>query len=108
MTRWDEQEKQKSTGISTALLMIIGIFAMGFVVGAIWGYAFNDAEQTTPIPRAFGEISTFIGPPDYKTSFDILEQYRALTEIQHFKVTLYDGISISDTVILSSETFIKP
>jgi len=84
LTRWDEKEKQQSSSISNGLLMIIGIFALGFVVGAIWGYAFNDVEQTTPVPKAFGE------------------------SIQHFKITLYDGISVSDTVILSSDTFIKP
>jgi len=43
MTRWDEQEKSKSSSISNALLLVMGIFALGFVVGAIWGYTFNDA-----------------------------------------------------------------
>ena len=78
MTRWDEKEKQQSSTVSTALLMIIGIFALGFVVGAIWGYAFNDSAETTPIPKAFAE------------------------PIQHFKIILHDSITISD------EAFIRP
>ena len=86
MTRWDEKEKQQSSTVSTALLMIIGIFALGFVVGAIWGYAFNDSAETTPIPKAFAEG-------------EILSS--SLTKTVH--ITLYDGISVSDKV-----TFIKP
>ena len=84
LTRWDEREKTKDSSISNALLMIIGIFALGFVVGAIWGYMFADSVVSTPVPPAFGE------------------------SIQNFKIILYDGIGISDTVILSSDTFIKP
>jgi len=68
VTRWDEKEEQQSSSISNALLMIIGVFALGFVVGAIWGYMFADVSQTTPIPSAFGELTvilnsdTFIKP----------------------------------------------
>jgi len=76
VARWDE--KEQSTTISNALLFLIGIFALGFVVGAIWGYLFANSVVSTPVPPAFGE------------------------SIQHFKVTLYDSI------ILSSDTFIKP
>jgi len=87
MSRWDEREKTQSGSISNALLMIAVIFTLGFVVGAIWGYAFYDAEHTTPIPPAFGESVT-IYTSDLTTTHQI---------------TLYDGISVSDAV-----TFIKP
>ena len=60
------------------------IFTAGFLVGGLWGYLYFEAVITTPVPPAFGE------------------------SVQNFKVTLYDGISVSDTVILSSDTFIKP
>ncbi len=78
MTRWDEQEKTKSTGISTVLLGILMIFTAGFLVGGLWGYFYFESIQLTPIPPAFAE------------------------SVQHFKITLYDSIT------LSSETFIKP
>jgi len=79
MTRWDEQEKTKSKDVTTFLLAILMIFTAGFLVGGLWGYYYFDAIESTPIPPAFAE------------------------EIQHFKITLHDGISISDSV-----TFIKP
>jgi len=84
VSRWDEQEKTRTSGISTFLLAVLMIFTAGFLVGGLWGYYFFESIELTPIPPAFAE------------------------EIQHFKITLEDGIGISDTVILSSETFIKP
>jgi len=84
VSRWDEQEKTRSSGISTFLLAVLMIFTAGFLVGGLWGYYFFDSIESTPIPPAFGE------------------------SIQNFKITLYDGISVSDRVILSSDTFIKP
>jgi len=78
MTRWDEQEKTKSSNVSTLLLGILFIFCAGFLVGGLWGYFFFEAIESTPIPPAFGET------------------------LNHYTITLYDSITISD------EAFIRP
>ncbi len=115
MTRWDEKEEQQSKGISGVLFFAIIVFAIGFVIGVLWGLSMSEAALT-PIPPVFGwdnfmEIQepSFIGPPDYKTSFEVLEQYRALmngevltsslTKTVH--ITLYDGIGVSDSIVTS-------
>ncbi len=112
MTRWDEQEKEKSKSISGIFFFITIVFSIGFVIGMLLGL--NVVVPDTAIPPVFGEstiilTSDFIGPPDYKTSFEVLEQYRALmngeiltsslTTTHH--ITLYDGIGVTDSIVTS-------
>jgi len=43
LTRWDENEKQQSKGISNLLFLFIIIFAIGFTIGVFWGLSWVSA-----------------------------------------------------------------
>ncbi len=84
MTRWDEQEKEKSKGISGVLFFAIMVFAIGFVIGVLWGLQWADIAQLEPVPPVFGEATI------YTSNLTTTHQ-----------ISLYDGISIGDRVVTS-------
>jgi len=74
MTRWDEQEKQRSQGISGLLFIVIFVFALGFVIGIFWGLSWYESANII-VPPVFGELATTT-----------------------YHITLYDGISVGDSI----------
>ena len=83
MTRWDEQEKEKSKSISGIFFFITIVFAIGFVLGMLLGL--NFVVPDTAIPPVFGEEVTL-----YTSNLTTIHQ-----------ITLYDGIGVNDSVVTS-------
>ena len=65
-------------GISGLLFLAIIVFAIGFTIGILWGLSWADVA-IGPVPPVFGEATVLTS---------------SLT-----KITLYDGISIGDSVV---------
>jgi len=82
MTRWDEQEKQKSAGISGLLFLAIIVFAIGFTIGVLWGLSWASSVVEI-VPPVFGEEAEILSS--------------SLTKTVH--ITLYDGIGIKDSIV---------
>jgi len=56
MTKWDEQEKQKSNPVSALFYFAILFLAIGFTLGVFWGLWYGSAlEESQLIPPAYGE-----------------------------------------------------
>jgi len=81
LSRWDEKEKQQSKGVSGILFLAIMVFAIGFTIGVFWGLSWASSVGEV-VPRVFGEETQILSS--------------SLTKTVH--ITLYDGISVGDSV----------
>jgi len=85
MNRWDEKDEQRSAGVSGFLFVMILVFSIGFVIGILWGLSWADV---VPDRDSFGVQSFAYG--------------EVATSSSTYHITLYDGISIGDSVVTTT------